>query len=436
MNIQSLGTIYPERKAMRTSSTKWLSRLFAMLLVVTMQTVYVKLHSSFIPYLLNGLLIAVGLLLLLENRTVRFPRALVEQLACWWLLFVVILVCHVTFLQGVGINYRALSLITIMCTALFAISACCAYIVGVKAFLEDIANAIYIIICASLIFYFIGQVLHVMGPTSQVTIDWGGTRHIDSYFYLLFTPQGGAGYNYHSFANGRFTGIFVEAPMCAFMVCVALIVYLFISDKKPKPIRLAILLIALYATVSATGYVVVCLMMSLYFLLQVDLSRKQRLARMALSIVIIPLALICINSVLDMKYASDVGSTTIRDTNFASALADFASSPLFGLGFKSDTTGVTGGNTSVYSNVLQQGGGALCRLVLLAHAAGAVRLCQGTQLAPWSHYNSVSNAAVLYRCDVCVFINCRRGSLAGDHVKMLKERRELRICQVLVGGIS
>lgn len=333
-----------------------LEKIFALLLVLTMQTIYVKFYNSAWDIILNALLVFVGLMLVLKNGVLHISTRLLQRILTAWGVFLLIPICHVLFLGKLEINYYALLMITVMCTLLFTI--CIVYFSEgenrIKLFLDNLSDAVYSITIISLFLYFSGQVFHLIKPTNTVTIMWGGMRTTQSYFNLLFTPQAYGGY--HSFQNGRFTGIFTEAPMCSFMLCVALLIMLFVSDRKVKLLRVGVICIAIYATVSATGYIIATMAVSSYFLLQKARSKVFRILKILLSGFIVSGVVFFVMVLYKQKMSSDVLSVTVRSDNFERAVRYFLNSPIFGYGFKSDSMAVTGGDTSVFSQVLQQGG--------------------------------------------------------------------------------
>lgn len=330
-----------------------LRKLFSLLLVLTMQTCYVKMTSFPLSLLLNGCLMLTCFGCLLVERNAPIPRSLLGWTGAWWLLFLSIPACHLIFLPKAAVNYSAMLLITVMCTVLFALCVCYVSITGVGRMLDDLSDAITLITSITLLLYFAGQVFNVIRPTGTVTISWGGTRTVKTYFYLLFVAQGAP---YHEFAHGRFTGIFTEAPMCAFMCCTALIIILLISKRRVNWFRVAILLVGVYSTASAMGYIAAIAFIAVYFCLKVAKKRHMRGARILLIASVISVVAIVVLMMYGDKMATDTVSISTRSANFSGAIADFIDSPIYGHGFKSDTLGVTGGNTSVYSNLIQQGG--------------------------------------------------------------------------------
>lgn len=332
-----------------------LERGFAALTVVTMQTVYMKFQPGQVSLILSVLLVMVVFMLVCKYGIHNVNQNLLFWVCANDAIFLLIPLCHMLFLPSDSINYSALMLITALFTVFFTL--CVLYFSNgegvIRAFFDNVADTVVAITLISVCLYFVGQTLHIIHPTNSVTITWGGTREIDSYFYLLFTPQGEP---YHSFQSGRFTGVFAEAPMNAFMLCLTLIVTLLISKKKINLFRIALLVLSIYVVASATGYIVAASTIGCYILLQRPKSKKIRLLKAFLSSVIGLFLLYTVYAIYRQKVATDVGSVGVRNMNLQNAMGSFLDSPIFGNGFKSDTIGITTGDTSVITQVLQQGG--------------------------------------------------------------------------------
>lgn len=104
----------------------------------------------------------------------------------------------------------------------------------------------------SLLFWLLGQILHIIPATGTVHYIWGSPRAVDSFFGLHFSAQEISLLGHVFYRN---TGIFTEAPMFAFVLSVAFLNTIFL-EKKTKPIKILILFITICTTVSATGVIV------------------------------------------------------------------------------------------------------------------------------------------------------------------------------------
>lgn len=338
-------------KGLYISKYVFLRKIYAILLVLTMQTVYVKVSGSHLDLVFNCLLVGVGILYIILNNKYHYDFHLISYAIIYGCSFVLLPIFHILLLKQ--INYSAETVITFQYISVFIISVFIICADGIVILLSDIADAIFVTTIISLIFYFLGQNFHILKPIGNININWGGMQSIPNYFYLCFAAQGNS---YHSFRNGRFTGIYTEAPMCAFMISFALIVYLLIKDCRYRLFRVIVLCIGVYCAASTTGWIISILTIVAYlFFWQPD--SKYMLYLKFLPIIIISLSAgIFVWGLYISKLNADVASIDIRNNNFSSAIIDFKSSPFIGHGFKSDAIGITGGNTSVYSSVLQQGG--------------------------------------------------------------------------------
>ncbi len=318
-------------------------------IVLTMQTIYVKMAGAPIGILFNACMLGLGCFLVYLKRKTHIPKSLVQKISISGLLFTSIPVLQILFLRK-AINFSALLLIVILFVGFFSVCCICVYHLGIKRILDNVADVMFVITCIGLVLYSTGQVLHIVKPLGRVVYSWGGTHVASSWFFLLFNPQGSP---YHAFHNGRYTSIFTEAPMCSFMLCATLITMLFISERKVSYLKIAVISVAIYCTVSTTGYIIALLAAGAYVLTNKSMNA---VFRWLFIVVCVPILGYFVIDIYQTKQAADVGSIADRNANFSTGMSDFLNSPLFGQGFKSDAIGVAGFNTSVFSNVLQQGG--------------------------------------------------------------------------------
>jgi hypothetical protein len=329
--------------------------MFAVLIVVTMQTVYMKIQTAQISLILSALLIVFVSLLVYKSGVCCINKNLLYLLFGSDFLFLLIPVLQLIFLPRGAINYSALVLITVLFTVFFTL--CVLYLGNgrnaIRNFFDNIADTVVVITIISVCLFVVGQTLHWVRPTNSVTIAWGGIRKVDSYFFLLFNPQGDP---YHAFHNGRFTGIFAEAPMNAFMLCFALIITVFVSKRKISLLRVVLLILAIWVTVSTTGYIVAIITIGCYIIMQRPKSPKARKLKLVFSIIAGLILVYVIYILYQQKISADVVSVQVRNNNLQNALEVFWRSPIFGIGFKADAIGLSTGDTSVVTQVLQQGG--------------------------------------------------------------------------------
>lgn len=185
----------------------------------------------------------------------------------------------------------------------------------------------------------------------MVLINWGGPAYVDNWMFLHFNPQG---MPFMSFTYGRNTGIFVEAPQYAFILCLGMSIEVFIK-KHTKIWKILILLISIYTTLSTTG-TIVSIVIIFAWIFKVQPRRKvyKILKKMFLFLI----SFIAAYLILDIyKNKQGIGNSyQIRQLNSQTAWDNFFNNPIIGLGFKSDSIGVGGGNTSTITQSFQEGG--------------------------------------------------------------------------------
>lgn len=115
--------------------------------------------------------------------------------------------------------------------------------------LEDV---IIVLALMSLMFW-IFTLINIPTNTSKV-INWGGIKSIPGYFGLDFIAQGRI--NFLGLPNvTRNTGIFTEAPMYNYILCIGLLIELFFK-KHACSWKVLILFITILSTTSTTGLLV------------------------------------------------------------------------------------------------------------------------------------------------------------------------------------
>lgn len=185
-------------------------------------------------------------------------------------------------------------------------------------------KAISLLAIVSLIFYFL-YIFGILHQNSSLFINWGTPRWVDGIFYLHFFPQGSA--TFLGFNIIRNTGIFSEAPMFSFVLSIGLIIYFYI--EKPQSFitfQSVILMLTLLTTTSTTGLI---LLISVVMLkLFISLPGYYKLFIVAL----IPPAILIIAMILESKFTSMQGSTSIRMNDFYAGYQAFLQKPLLGNG--------------------------------------------------------------------------------------------------------
>lgn len=186
----------------------------------------------------------------------------------------------------------------------------------------------------SLVFYLLGTCFNFIPETGTTSLAWGvwDTSSIKTYFNLYYQSQ---------FVNingdtiiPRNCGIFSEAPMYNFVLCVALSVELFIS-KHIHYWKVILLIITILSTFSTTGYLFIIIAGLLYFSNIIFTMKGMTVHKIAF-IVLLLLGLVIIVSIMLQKITSisGIGSVNVRSDHLFACLKAWKDSPIIGVGFQ------------------------------------------------------------------------------------------------------
>lgn len=93
-------------------------------IVLTMQTIYVKMAGAPIGILFNACMLGLGCFLVYLKRKTHIPKSLVQKISISGLLFTSIPVLQILFLRK-AINFSALLLIVILFVGFFSVCCIC-----------------------------------------------------------------------------------------------------------------------------------------------------------------------------------------------------------------------------------------------------------------------------------------------------------------------
>lgn len=330
----------------RMRISRALEILVALLVVVSMQTVYVKRVDR--PYLeILAVLTIVALVAVVLHR----PNSITSADA----LFIVIQACLVMIVIWVNLVRDPDSLTRDAVVIAASLMTFCALGVvwfstgrNIVQFLQDISAVMVVQSAISLVFYAFGSCMGVIRPSGSVTVQWGGIRVFNSYFGLYFSDNDSP---YGILSCGRNTGIFTEAPMHAYMLVLALAVQLFVINEL-RLRSITIILVAIFTTYSTTGMAVSIMAIALRVLCS-SLKWKK-----VLSVgIVLPGAIFATWRLYEQKLTFAETSVMIRGDNLQNAWDVFLHYPFAGIGLKAESfNGSTIGHTSVMTQVLADGG--------------------------------------------------------------------------------
>lgn len=119
-------------------------------------------------------------------------------------------------------------------------------------FFNKIKNIILILASISLA----GWTLSIFKvPTNSfISSSWGSTPTLPGYFHIHFIAQGSTAFLGINII--RNTGIFVEAPMFSYVLCLGLLIELFINKNRSSKFIILIFVFTIFTTASTTGVVI------------------------------------------------------------------------------------------------------------------------------------------------------------------------------------
>lgn len=199
----------------------------------------------------------------------------------------------------------------------------------ITRFLTRYVNVVLVLAGISLFFFVFGSTLHLIDPTGTVSYQWEVARRASSYWSLYFETQT---IDFLSYSGIRNDGVFCEAPMFNFVLCLALMTNVLLL--KGSRLKSLFLCVTILTTFSTTGYLAV-LIVGAYLLMVAKVSN--RLIN-ALRILLIPILVvgIIIACALILGDKSDTGSYGVRSDHLIGCTQLFFESLPLGTGFGDD----------------------------------------------------------------------------------------------------
>ena len=197
-------------------------------------------------------------------------------------------------------------------------------------FMEAYTNIMLVISALSLFFFVFSSLLGIIKPTGyypHTLIGWGRNNYYD-YYHLYCEGQVISALGYRGIRN---ISIFVEGPMLAYTLSIALYYELFFRKKGFRKWAVITAILTIITSFSTTGYILVMLL--LYFKFR-DVIRRYKYFKLLM----IPLLLVAVvygvNYIITDKLANNIGSTTIRIDDIWTCLKCFAGNVIKGVGYQ------------------------------------------------------------------------------------------------------
>lgn len=197
-------------------------------------------------------------------------------------------------------------------------------------YLKAYVNIMLVLAVISLVLWVTGPLLGVVSPNCVIENSWNGTGRktiSEGYYGLLYVTQKTTIANEVLMRN---TGIFAEAPMYSYALCIALIFECFFL-KSPRKWAVLILAVTVISTISTTG---ILFLMALSFVLLIRETQGAGSRIRVLLLMAVGIALVIVGNLtiqlLDSKMGTASGS--IRLDDFVAGYQAWIQNPITGYG--------------------------------------------------------------------------------------------------------
>ena len=195
-----------------------------------------------------------------------------------------------------------------------------------KTVLKQFSDIIIVISLISLFFFVFATCLQVIKPTMRFISNWGGLRWVDNYYFVYSEMQSLTSFSYSGYRN---TAIWVEGPMLAFPVCMALNYEVLLTEKLNK-FRIGILLITIITSFSTTGMILSIIIFGIKFFVE---NKIKKLFLWVIIPTVIVIMFWSINFLLADKMLKSITSYNIHFDDISATLKCFCDNPFFGIGY-------------------------------------------------------------------------------------------------------
>ena len=199
-----------------------------------------------------------------------------------------------------------------------------------------LVNIAIIFAIISLFFFVFGSCLNMIPETRTTALNWGvwDTSSIRSFYNIYYEAQflktDGA------LLIPRNCGVFSEAPMYNFGLCVALSAEVFVV-KKMHLWKCIVLTVTILTTFSTTGYIFLIALIALYFA-NIVFQQKGITIHKIVFIALLLLGLLGVIGLMiqKMNSISGSGSVNVRSDHLSACIKAWLSSPILGVGFQNE----------------------------------------------------------------------------------------------------
>lgn len=187
-------------------------------------------------------------------------------------------------------------------------------------------NVMVVFAAVSLFFYTFVNIFPVISPTDRYSYEWSWVTSVPGYYDLYYNAMG-SGFSGYVFA--RNCGVFPEAPMFMYPLCMALGIHeLLLSRENQRKLSRVILVVTILSTFSSTGFLVLTILYG--YKIFIRSGKKNRRNRVLLIPFGILIAAFLAVSIIDEKLGSS--SYSIRTEHVLASLKCFWETNFLGCG--------------------------------------------------------------------------------------------------------
>lgn len=216
---------------------------------------------------------------------------------------------------------------------IFLMMVCMAFLENKRLVWTAFVNVVMVIAIISLFFYLGASLLRIIPETGITELIWGtwDTSSIRTFFNIYYESQSlTINETQMIFRN---CGIFSEAPMYNFVLCMALGAELFISEKTNKA-KCFVLIITIVTTLSTTGFLFLIFAGLFYWFDCVFCTKKITIHKIAFGIAFLSSIFMMILIVVQKTFSSSGrGSLNVRTDHFFACIRRWFESPIYGYGY-------------------------------------------------------------------------------------------------------
>lgn len=152
-----------------------------------------------------------------------------------------------------------------------------------SSLLDKIVKIVFAMEIVSLVFWV--AALYGVHPNFTFFSQWSG-QNVNGYYIFDFITQYNSFFTFDNFI--RNTGVFVEAPMYSYVLCISLMIQLFVRKKKYNnfdKVNLLLTIVTIFSTVSTTG-IMISIFAVVYKLLTLLLVNSNKLSKIFATVIV------------------------------------------------------------------------------------------------------------------------------------------------------